>query len=779
MLSAALVRRTILGLKAALNPTANPNPWRRLLLGLKQRLLANLPQKLTRLLYLAVALGLTIWVAGRFFGSMQSQLFLSSARAGHPAVANHLWSAPLDDVFIHFDFARSTARGYPFEWSEGNGYSSGGTSLLYPLLLAVGYRVGYTGDNLMHWAGIIACLSVVYTLIASRCLTRRLPAWAAFSLPPALLAVGALSWSLFSGMEVAVLLAVWSACLSSWDHLVDAARPIAWMRGAAALGLCNALLVATRPECAVVVAAFSISACVHLWVQPRHDGETKRRRALTLLGVGLLSAVPGALVLVAHAVANKVFTGEWSAAGALVKLELHHPYLSAQQVWDAWIFHLKYQVLRITDYHLSDIVAPLPGTDVQTSTGWVVWLLALAPLFSRKTRRYSVLLWLCSIGLVLVISLNGQVRWQNERYTMPAVAWLLLNAALGLCVLLEPLLSALAKLGQQEKQEKTGARSQPRAPRLRQIVATSVAIASTVLFAWGQHSKFRDQVWFFGRASRNIQDQHVTVAKRIRRERPRPARVLVGDAGAIPYFSDLPALDIIGLGGYHQLPFARASGLGIGAGLELIQRMPRRDQPDAMAIYPSWWKELPLWFGDRQWEVPVRGNVICGGRSKVFYRADWTPLQGGNSPAEKPREQLIAELDFADLVSERQRELELENTVGYVSMKMLPHPEQPLRDLWDAGRLFPSGSAAHFLLTGLIPNQETTLRVRVAPTDRARLQLSSARGTIQERGLEPLDSWQEFELVIPAYAVDPDLQLSLSVLQGEIILYHLWALQSR
>src|SRR3954469_15004301 len=33
------------------------------------------------------------------------------------------WSAPLDDVFIHFDYARATARGYPFQWSEGNGFS--------------------------------------------------------------------------------------------------------------------------------------------------------------------------------------------------------------------------------------------------------------------------------------------------------------------------------------------------------------------------------------------------------------------------------------------------------------------------------------------------------------------------------------------------------------------------------------------------------------------------------------------------------------------------------
>src|SRR5215218_6857551 len=42
------------------------------------------------------------------------------------------WPAPLDDVYIHFDFARSIAQGHPFEWIPGNGYSSGATSLVYP-----------------------------------------------------------------------------------------------------------------------------------------------------------------------------------------------------------------------------------------------------------------------------------------------------------------------------------------------------------------------------------------------------------------------------------------------------------------------------------------------------------------------------------------------------------------------------------------------------------------------------------------------------------------------
>ena len=61
-----------------------------------------------------------------------------------------VWSAPLDDVFIHFDYARATARGYPFEWSEGNGFSSGNTSLTYPFVLALGYMAGYRDLDLMQ-----------------------------------------------------------------------------------------------------------------------------------------------------------------------------------------------------------------------------------------------------------------------------------------------------------------------------------------------------------------------------------------------------------------------------------------------------------------------------------------------------------------------------------------------------------------------------------------------------------------------------------------------------
>ena len=72
----------------------------------------------------------------------------------------------------------------------------------------------------------------------------------------------------------------------------------------------------------------------------------------------------------------------------------------------------------------------------------------------------------------------------------------------------------------------------------------------------------RDQIWFFGRASRNIRDQHI-VAGRMLKEMD-AGRVLVGDAGALLYASDRPGIDLIGLGGYHDLPFARAGVHGLG-----------------------------------------------------------------------------------------------------------------------------------------------------------------------------------------------------------------------
>src|SRR5690606_23702319 len=143
--------------------------------------------------------------------------------------------------------------------------------------------------------------------------------------------------------------------------------------------------------------------------------------------------------------------------------------------------------------------------------GYVIWLFAALGVVFRRTRAEALLLWGCALAWILVVALNGQVRWQNERYTMPALAWLLLAAALGF-----------------------GAFFTHHFPKLSQrLQAKGLSVGVALVFVYYQTPRFRDQVWFFGRASRNILDQHVAAGKLLRHGmQPAPRRILLSDAGA-------------------------------------------------------------------------------------------------------------------------------------------------------------------------------------------------------------------------------------------------------
>ncbi len=648
------------------------------------------------------------------------------------------WSAPLDDVFIHFDFARQASRGHPFEWSPGAGYSSGGTSLLYPFLLVPGIWLGFTGLNLMRWAAVLACVCVFGSLLALRRLFRNLPTPTSYLLPPVLLCVGALDWSLWSGMEVALLLGLWSLAVVAWDDLRRKASDEGSALGAAALlGAAGLLVCSTRPE---GIGALGVLAVTALW-------DFRRRKPLTLITMAAAILAPACCLLVAHAVANRMLTGDSTAAGALVKLEAHHPYLTRDQVIDAWWFHFKYQVLRVTQYHFTDVAV----------VGWFAWVIAAYALVAKPTRRIGIVLWLSMLSWIGIVAFNGQVRWQNERYTMPAVAWLLCSAALG--------------LGAAFAQARRG-RWVTLAPALAGVLLSSV-------FMWRQLPRFTEQLWFFGRASRNIYDQHVRTGRILRDQlHPQPGRVLVGDAGAIPYVSDLPALDIIGLGGFHGLPFARATRQHIGAGIELIERLRGADRPDLLAIYPGWWGDFPLWFGKRIGEVPVRGNVICGGASKVLYRPRWESLDHSEQPITlAPGERRRDGIDMADLVSEHAHGYALSNgQIGFVLMKMLPNPATPREDLWDAGRIVPAGVRESFTLSGLDPTRPVTLIVRAAPTETLRLRVEGDPDVSKQVELPARDGWLEARIELGTPGVSK-LPLRLVTDGAEHVFFHVWAVQ--
>ncbi len=660
-----------------------------------------------------------------------------------------IWSAPLDDVFIHFDYARSFARGYPFQWSEGNGYSSGNTSLLYPIVLAAGYWLGFRKLRLMVWAAFIATGSLILFFVwVGRCWEKEgLASWGKYLIPPVVLSMGALDWTLFSGMENALHLAIWGGCFAltlktrrgtSYSHRK---RTALW------LGVCGALLVAVRPESGVCVALFGFFVALPELTASHRTRRRLGRTALLLLLVGL----PGLAVLGIQALANLSYTGELSANGAIAKLFLNDPYLSGPERWDRFRALLGYIVPRLIDHHFA--AKPL--------VGWLVVAMAALPLVPRHTRAISVLLWLQIVSWLLVVSLNNQLRWHNERYAMPAVAWLLLLAAIGLVQLLDrgrdrSLIGAIWR-------------------RL-WLARVPIAVGLSLLYWTHQAPRMRDQVWFFGRACRNILEQHVTAGHVIKKLKAR--RVLVGDAGAMTYIADLPGLDLIGLGGFLNYPFARSTVHGLGASIELIEQIPVDERPDIMALYPSWWGELPTLFGDFLVAIPVEGNVICGGAEKMIYRADWRALERRAVPATLANgERIIDELDTANLISERGHQYRFPRPhAGYVHYRVLRRSQDDVRERFDAGRIIPPGREETVTLRS--PGRGGRLIARVAPDRPLHIDITVNGRPLGSLTTKPAAAhWQEVSIALPD-DLGAQFEIVLKPREHEAVSYHLWVVEN-
>ncbi|HRI65633.1 MAG TPA: hypothetical protein PK156_15405 [Polyangium sp.] len=609
---------------------------------------------------------------------------------------NGRFPIPLDDVYIHFAFARSAALGHPFEWSIGNGYSSGGTSLTYPLTLAPGWLVGFREDKLAWFAAIITCVCLWDVCRSVRLWLPRSSPFVRWFVPPILLSVPLADWSFYSGMETALFAAVLGRFVLATQRtftVVASSRPLAQFHA----GLWGVLLVATRPESAALVLPLGIAVAYGA-------------RALGTLTSLLRALGPMVVFLAGQATANYLLTSEAAQAGAVRKLIGTNPYLTPAEIAIEVLKNLIVLQTQALD-------AALGGRPWSL----ILFGLVVIGIFHRRTRLIALPLTLGAIGMLLLVSLNSTARYQNFRYAVPSILVLLFVATSTL-----GLLASKGKWG-----------------RALGFFASLVLVAAPA-----RH--FSKQIDHFARASANIEFQQATVGRRLAAQPTPPRRVFVGDAGAIPYLSGIAGLDGLGLGGYHDFPFARASVHGVPAVIELIERLPLEDRPDVMAIYPSWWPELALGFGKELFTVHIEDNVICAAPDKVVYSADWSTLE--SSPELRPNQ--IDEIDIADLVSEKAHHYAFSRPrAGWVIGTALTDARG--RKRYDAGRIIPEGRTESFRLSSSVPRGPAELVLRSDVDARTRLRIEVVRsGQMvfqEERIIEARigDSWNEPMIALP------------------------------
>ena len=522
-------------------------------------------------------------------------------------------AVPLDDAYIHFQFARSFAEGHPFVYSPGGPATPGASSLLWAGSLAVFYALGFTGSSIVWPAWILGWgflgLLAWEVSMATRELLDERSRWCATA---AVLSCGGLAWSAGSGMAVVPL---------SWLLLRTARRAADWLQAPDAtqahrrakrqvlelvvLALAGPLM---RPEGALTSLIVAAVFCIRSPARSR------------FWGVAALSSLALPTLL------NWAFTGQFASTTLAAKWLFTRPYPALIEGTVREHLRLLFTVL-FRGEEWARYLAP------EASAIWA-WLALPALLWrGHQQRRFAraALLALVGLGILIPVTYHSFL-WNRLRYLWPFVpVWLVGVVALG-----DVVASYASRLW----------------PPLRRwgfVVGLCVVVAC-------------------GRGLPNTIADLATSSDAIRRQQVSlgiwaktaiwPGVVIgVNDAGAIAYFSDHQIFDFVGL---TTLGEARYWSAGAGSRFEHYEELGAARLPTHLIVYPQWW-QLDALSGERLTARTVYSSIL-GGFTMEARIADYSLLGSAALPVDIPATaSLEDELDVAHLEQEAAHGYELFN----------------------------------------------------------------------------------------------------------------------
>ena len=513
---------------------------------------------------------------------------------------------PLDDTYIHFQYARQMAQGHPFVYNNGEDPTSGATSLLYVPMLAVGYRIGFRGLSLADWALGIGALSfalsawLIYLSIREAGGSRLLGV-----LVMLVFAVnGAFVWTALSGMETMLFVFSVLLCLYAYQK--------GWRQKAAAVGVLAALV---RPEGALVAGTLAVALAWRSWQ------ESRKLPAWTVLPILAAGAQP---------LLNLGLTGTFVASGALAKSQLYDVTRPLDErlirVWDFWI-RLWREFLQGHAVYGDPYI---PGLII--FLGLIMVLSGAKKSWEQRDIHPALLAGIWMLLVSASVSTLETAFWHYKRYQLPIMALTLPLAGW--------LLAALGKL-----RHGTGA---------------AAALAGIALLI-SLHTNLAFIPLYQGNVQVTTHFQFA-MAEWIKSNLPDHARVGVFDVGIVRYVGDHPTYDVVGLTTPH---IAGAMRQGPGTAYDTMADYPQR--PDYFALYPipqhpstiylmntsTWSRELA------RFEAPAVLNTTSAGPIQIVAQADWSDLEPAaqvhqpSTLANLSGFRLIGTLNVGDLVGEQ------------------------------------------------------------------------------------------------------------------------------
>ena len=494
---------------------------------------------------------------------------------------------PLDDSWIHLQFARNLADGHGLSYNAGE-LVTGSTAPLWTALLALLFHLP---GNVVVWTKLLGIAFYVAAVDATWRLGRELGLGRGLAALAAGLTLGTswLAWSALSGMEIPLF--AFLALQGMILHLRERGRDLPPL----SFGVL-ALAVLARPEglALLVLAGVDRLLVFERGGERTDDGNGAlawRRPALRPLLAGLLLAacvLAGPLLFYRWA-GGSFFPTTFAAKGG----ELRH-YLPQLQY-----LNLVFTIL----FKPQPYMALLAGAGV---------LALVERLGTPRDRGLLPALWLMAVPIAYsTVSPEGAAALVGNfgRYYFPFF----------------PIVVLLGVLGLERAAQAVG--PWLRAGRFR-VPVGAVLLA---LLAWPTVTSLVLGAGRYVQSVSNVQDSDVRIARWLAPRLPPQAVLAVNDIGAIKFLLPNRVIDLAGI---VNPEIRRALNRGVSQGIPWEQTIAdeiARRQPDYLVIFPAWFPHLsrdprfrPLYA------VEVRDNITMGGAQVVVYATPWTrwPLRG-------------------------------------------------------------------------------------------------------------------------------------------------------
>ncbi len=661
-------------------------------------------------------------------------VFLTYALASL-AAGRGQYTMPLDDVYIHFQYAHQIAVGQPYVYNPGLPPTSGATSFLYPYLLAVGDLIGFRGMNLGVWAMGLGAVALALSgwIVFRFALVLEAPFWIA-GLTAALFEVsGPVSWHFMSGMETGLV--VLFTLLTLYAFI---SRRFSWTIAGAEL------IALIRPEGGLLTVLVVGALALRIWRGPR-------------VGWGRLPwLLAPLLAILLQPLVNRAVTGSFVASGN-----------AAKSVFGIVPFYLDYvvgRVLQNTGEMLLEIgtgISPREGTYFPFLLSLLA-LIGLGALLWRKHWRVAgVLIAVWLLASALAISTLDTAFWHFKRYQMPLIALVFPLAALG------------------------AAQLRVRGFRLGAALLVLAALLTTAPSVDFLHS--------YALNADYVYLQPLAMARWLKANTPPNAVVAVHDTGSLRYASDRTTIDIVGLTTSGAADWWRN---GPGAVAQFLVRM-RPDYIASYGrghgyglgyladtdLYKNVLGFYPVTLDNQK-------NVALAADSQGIYKPDWAAADLAQQGALQPSIRAyvgtavpLVSLDVADIVAERAASYQWSNSErlgGFpTDVYEMDYVDCALTScrVMDGGRHINGEESFTLRVGNQAAQSDLVLVTRLHPVNAGTLAVYVEGTAVGTRVIPALPgSWMEIATLIPKALVRPsmDIRIVVSTPGGYYMPYYHW-----